>query len=263
MNIRPWLIRLIIQFGATVLANVALAQPTSAPVTSPLEDAQTIEQARQAMQEAEARTPDWLKQQASVFARNTIRADGKASPALIPFGVAAETAFFGLANEVDQASSFRQKLRQRFGGDDADLGRVTELAANAHAFAEKVRNDEVRGYDLACEKVVTAEPWNSIDPVATAREFQGIENARMRLIEEHYRAAIDELSASVRSALLRYIDADIRPQIRWSTLDNVGVATEIPIDWLYNKRLTCERWLASTESERVWRVVPPQPQTAR
>jgi hypothetical protein len=154
-----------------------------------------------------AQTPDWLKEQQKVFARNAISADGETNPAAIPFGVAAETAFFRFANEVVHADTFRQELQQNFGGGEADLDRVTELAAGTHLFAENV----------------SAEPWNSIDAVQVAREFQDIENKRMELIDEHYRAAIDKLSAPVRSALLSYIDTNIRPQIRWSTLDNVGV----------------------------------------
>ena len=207
--------------------------------------------------------PDWLKEQQKVFAKNAISADGETNPGSIPLGVAAERTFFRFADEVDHADTFRRKLQENFGGSEADLNRITELAAGAHVFAEKVRNQEARGYDAACAKVVSAEPWNSIDAVQVAREFQGIQNKRMELIDEHYRAAIDELSAPVRSALLSYIDVNIRPHIRWSTLDNVGVATEIPDDWLYNKRLICERWLASPISQRTWHVMAPQPQTAR
>lgn len=206
------------------------------------------------MRNAQANAPDWLKEQQQVFARNAIRADGETNPASIPFAVAAETAFFRFADEVGHADTFRLKLQQNFGPSEVDLKRITELAAVAHAFAEEVRNEEARSYDAACAKVVSAEPWNSVDAVEVAREFQNIENKRMELIARHYRAAIDELSAPVRSALLSYIDTNIRPQLRWSTLDNVGIATEIPDDWLYNKRLICQNWLSLPISQRTWRV---------
>ncbi len=110
--------------------------------------------------------------------------------------------------------------------------------------------------DAACQKLVAAEPWNAINALEVATEFKAIENKRMDLIEEHYRAALNGLSVTARTSLIAYIDAEIRPQMQWSTTDIIGVATEIPQDWLYNKRRSCESWLARPLSDRMWRAHP-------
>ena len=203
--------------------------------------------------------PDRLREQESIFVRNSISADGATNPGLIPFGVAAEMAFFGFRRQLGQPDNLRQNLRTRFGGNDADS--LFQLAAGAQQFAEDVRNEEGRSLDASCAKLVSAEPWNSIDALQMAKEFAAIENRRIDLIEQHYKAAFDGLSASARSALLRYLDTDVRPRMQWSKLDIVGVATEVPEDWLYNQRLSCERRLALPLSDRTWKVTPPRPMT--
>ena len=222
--------------------------------------AKTYDQLLKEVDEANQTAPAWLNEQEKVFRRHAVGGDGATNPEAIPFGVAAENLFLLYADEVDQPDRFRQDVQSTVRSNDADFKRISDLAASANSFAETVRNEEARSLDAACKKVVAAEPWNSIDAVLTAREFQAIETTRMQLIEEHYKTEIDALSASARTSLLSLIDTNIKPKMRWSTIDNVGVAMEIPDDWLYSRRASCERWLARPLDLRSWRIRPAHAQ---
>jgi hypothetical protein len=211
---------------------------------------------------AQSTPSDVAQEYQRAFGRHQINVDGATNPDAIPFGVALETVFLRFTTQVERPDVLRESVRAKYSGNDADLQRLVEIAEGAKQFAEEVRYEEGRSYDAACAKVVAAEPWNSIDAVQVAQEFQRIEARRLELIDKHYKAAVDSLSRSARSTLLNDVDTNVRPKIQWSTLNQLGVATESPDLYLYDKRLICEKWLATPVDQKTWKVLPPQPLTA-
>lgn len=224
--------------------------------------AQTPTDLPELLESTTKQAPEWLKEQHRVFARNTISADGAMNPGLIPFGVAAEVAFLRFAHLNQQPDNLRQHLRASLGVTGSELEALVRIAAQAPRVAEDARREEGLSLDAICAKVVRAEPWSSIDALQVAHEFRATNNRRAELIENYYRAAFDRLPGAAQVALLRYLDTEVKPRMRWSDLDVVGVATESPDDWLYNQRSSCERRLALPPSDRAWKVAAPEPITA-
>ena len=187
------------------------------------------------------------------LANHSITVDGSRNPENIPYVVAVENAIDRLAAEQQQgAQAFSQYLRARFSGSDADFQILSELVAQNAEFVANVHNEESQSVDQACEGLLAADA-QLLDSRQVARTFEQIKDKRLASMDEHYKAAISKLSPSMRASFASHVETNVRPQMVWGTVDNVGLATELPQDFLRHRIGTCEQWLAKPSTERTWK----------
>jgi hypothetical protein len=186
------------------------------------------------------------------YRKYEITVDGGRDPAQIPYAVVMESTFGSLAEEHRQdTDKFSENVRARFVVNDADLESITSLAATHDGFIAAVSNQESRSVDKACADFLASEAEQP-SASSVAMMFEQVKAERMRAIESHYRDAINQLTPATRYAFLEYADTNMRPSIKWGTFDNIGFANEAPAAFLWNRRLSCERWARKPVEEKTW-----------
>lgn len=197
-------------------------------------------------------TPEQIADFQRRWNSHAIGADGDHGPEQIPYAVVVESALRRLAAEKhDSESDFRERLRARFSGTNADLEQIGNLASQNEEFIASVYNEESRKYDEACLELLNADA-GTLDAMQVARRFERIKTQRDDSIEMHYRQAIDMLSPSTRSTFMSFVETEVRPHLAWSTMDNIGLALDLPEAFLSHRRLSCESWVKRPTSEKSW-----------
>jgi hypothetical protein len=203
-----------------------------------------------------APTPAQIAEMQETWKSYVIRADGSTDPSGIPYAVVVERMFQRLATEQKGhgQEAFRQRLRARFSGATADIDRISEYASRTEEFAAEVYNDESRSLDQVCADFLATD-WRTADAREVAETFEQVETRRLGRIDAHYNEALGALSPSARSALLSYMDTEVRGRMNWGGFDSVGLSIAAPEAFLWNKKLSCERWLSLPESAKTWKQV--------
>jgi hypothetical protein len=160
------------------------------------------------------------------FDANQIFVRGSVNPEAIPYGEKMAAAFGRFARQ-QQALGFQEQLRNQYRASDADVARITQYASQNRTFMESVEAETGDDLDGFCTELLDVGA-SVVGAQEIAARLTDIKERRLSRMEAHYREAVDGLGPTARSYLMNEIDGTLVRGMNYGTVDDVGLAADLP-----------------------------------